>query len=106
MLRISGLAFVLAKTKCACPCGGFFCMPPNVLRLPEGGDFGALHYQTATLFIKCSKVQIYQIAPHYVYLLLGNRTFFLPSVSVGKDILFCYFWIKRWLVRIANGYGF
>lgn len=33
-------------------------------------DFKALRYQTATVFIKCSKVQIHQIAPHYVYLLL------------------------------------
>jgi|SRR5690606_21498393 len=39
-------------------------------------DVKALHYQTATLFIKCFKVQIYQIAPHYVYLLLGFRALF------------------------------
>lgn len=32
-------------------------------------DFKAPHYQTATLFIKCLNVHIYQIAFHYLYLL-------------------------------------
>ena len=31
---------------------------------------------------------------------------FRLSASTGKDILFCNFWLQRWLVRIANVYGF
>ncbi len=44
-------------------------------------DFKSLHYQTYTLFINCCKVQIYQIAPHYVYLLLT------PGILVSKSII-------------------
>ncbi len=33
-------------------------------------DFKALHCQTATKIINCCYAQIYQITPHYVYLLL------------------------------------
>jgi hypothetical protein len=31
---------------------------------------------------------------------------FRLSVSVGKDILFCNYWLQRGLVRIVNVYGF
>jgi len=31
---------------------------------------------------------------------------FSKLASVGKDILFCNFWLVLWLKRIANVYGF
>ena len=37
---------------------------------------------------------------------LDFHSFVRISFSVGKDILFCNFWLKHWLVRIANVYGF
>lgn len=33
------------------------------------------------------------------------RSVFFFQISVGKDILFCNFWIEHWLVRIANVYS-
>src|SRR5690554_5756229 len=52
--------------------GSFFNHLPLTVLICVVRDFKALHYQTASVFIKCFKVQINKIAQHYVYLLLPS----------------------------------
>lgn len=59
---------------------GYYCRPLFLGTLCVVGDFRTLHDQTATLFIKCFNVQINQITPHYIDLLLA-KAFYSSLIS-------------------------
>jgi len=60
-------------------------------------------YRNVCLYQKYS---FNHLLPNDLYTLLCFRYSFHSADSVGKDILFCNFWLVFRLVRIANVYGF
>ncbi len=62
---------------------------PNVLQLPEGGDFEALHCQPSTSFDRCTKLHLTTEPP-----LLGRCCY--------KPFLFVELWVEIVIKMRAN----
>ena len=49
----------------------FVKIPHNILQLPEGGDFGALHYQPSRNFDRRTKLDLTNEPPLWVGAVIG-----------------------------------
>ncbi|WP_209332406.1 hypothetical protein [Lunatimonas salinarum] len=84
----------------------FLEIAPQRSSIRAVADFKAITCPPPQKFIECTDLD-FTTAPAIALIQCCAVVLFLfLSVSVGKDILFCNFWLRLGLVRIANVYGF